>query len=84
MNPYVKAGLAVLCLLICAGFLFGAYKLGQRDMTVHVETSPLAIANCPNLSPLSGDDFGTTTLKLMDVAVQYRKCQAACIPPISK
>lgn len=41
--------------------------------------SPLVVASCPDLTPLSDPSFGATTLKLIDVAGQYRKCQRAAL-----
>lgn len=41
--------------------------------------SPLVVASCPPLQPLTDDTFGATTAKLVDVAVQYRKCRAAAL-----
>lgn len=43
------------------------------------EPSPLVLASCPDLAPLSDDTFGATTMKLVEVAGQYRKCQRAAI-----
>ena len=37
------------------------------------------IASCPELAPLESDDFGATTLKLMEVGVQYRICREAAL-----
>ena len=43
--------------------------------------NPLVVASCPPLSPLAPeqDTFGDTTLKLVEVAGQYRKCRAAAL-----
>lgn len=41
--------------------------------------SPLVVASCPDLTPLDDPSFGATTLKLIDVAGQYRKCQRAAL-----
>ena len=43
--------------------------------------NPLVVAACPPLSPLAPeqDTFGDTTLKLVEVAGQYRKCRAAAL-----
>ena len=40
---------------------------------------PLVVASCPDLTPLADDSFGATTLKLIDVAGQYRKCRRAAL-----
>jgi hypothetical protein len=37
----------------------------------------LVVASCPPLQPLADDTFGATTLRLVDVAVQYRICACA-------
>jgi hypothetical protein len=44
------------------------------------------VASCPKLSPLSDDTFGITTLKLIEVAGQYRECREAALAgqPIPK
>lgn len=35
------------------------------------------LANCPPLQPLRDDTFGATTIKLVEVSLQYRKCACA-------
>lgn len=37
----------------------------------------LILANCPELTELSDDSFGATTMKLVEVANQYHKCRKA-------
>ena len=44
-----------------------------------MQPSPLVIASCPALSPLTDDSFGATVLKLIEVANQYRDCAAAAL-----
>lgn len=39
----------------------------------------LLVVACPELTPLSDPSFGATTLKLMQVAGQYRECRAAAL-----
>lgn len=39
--------------------------------------SPLLVASCPNLAPLSDDSFGAVTAKLVEVAGMYQECRAA-------
>lgn len=39
----------------------------------------LVRAACPDLTELQEKDFGSTTLKLIEVAGQYYKCQAAAL-----
>lgn len=41
--------------------------------------SPLAVASCPDLTPLADSSFAATTLKLVEVAGQYRECRAAAL-----
>jgi len=41
--------------------------------------SPLVVASCPPLTPLADPSFGATTLKLIEVAGQYRECRAAAL-----
>ena len=40
---------------------------------------PLLRVSCPPLTPLAGPTFGETTTKLIEIAGQYRECQAACL-----
>jgi hypothetical protein len=44
-----------------------------------VEVSPLAIANCPEVSAPADDSFGATTYTLIQQAGQYRKCREASL-----
>lgn len=37
------------------------------------------LAACPLPSPLTDDSFGSVTLKLQQVAGQYRECRAAAL-----
>jgi len=41
--------------------------------------SPLVVVSCPPLTPLADPSFGATTLKLIEVAGQYRECRAAAL-----
>ena len=66
-------------LLMLAGLLYGSYSLGKRNVTVTYQTNPLAAANCPEPTAMIGNDFGATTLKLIEVGGQYRKCRAASL-----
>lgn len=34
---------------------------------------------CPELTPLTDDSFGATTLKLLEVIGIYRECRAAAL-----
>ena len=37
------------------------------------------LATCPSLVPLTGPDFGETTMKLIDVAGLYHACRNAAL-----
>lgn len=37
------------------------------------------IAACPELTPLAGDSFGETTLKLLEISGLYYQCRAAAL-----
>jgi outer membrane biogenesis lipoprotein LolB len=41
--------------------------------------SPLVVANCPQLAPLSDDTLGAYQAKLVEVGQQYRDCRAAAL-----
>lgn len=74
-----KLFLSYVGIAVILGLLYGAYVLGTRKIVIKYETSPLCIAACPEPTPLAGNDFGATTLKLMSVGVQYRECRTACL-----
>ena len=44
-----------------------------------VGPSPLVVASCPRLAPLTDDSFGATTRKLLEVVEQYYQCRAAAL-----
>ena len=44
-----------------------------------VGPSPLTVAACPELTQLNDPSFGATTMKLIEVAGQYRECRAAAL-----
>ena len=44
-----------------------------------VGPSPLVIASCPELTPLTDNTFGATTNKLVEVAGQYYECREAAL-----
>jgi len=77
MNTKLIVG--CVALVVLAGLLYGAYSLGKRQVVVTYQTNPLVAANCPEPTPLVGDDFGSTTLKLISVGGQYVKCRTACL-----
>lgn len=45
---------------------------------------PLVVASCPPLTPLAGESFGDTTVKLIEVAGQYHECRCAALPETCK
>jgi hypothetical protein len=63
----VRLAIVALCLMLagCPGPL---------------RTDPLLEASCPPLTALSDPSFGATTLKLIEVAGQYRECRCAALP----
>lgn len=40
---------------------------------------PLVVALCPELTPLTDDTFGGTTMKLLEVAGIYHECRTAAL-----
>jgi len=66
--------------ILLAIMLFGGgWYVGHENITVVCKAPPLVIQNCPELTPLETDDFGATTLKLVDTAKIYYQCRASCI-----
>ena len=43
------------------------------------EIDPMVLTACPALTPLTDPSFGATTLKLIEVAGQYRECRCAAL-----
>ena len=43
------------------------------------EVSPLLIASCPELTPMTDSDFGATTKKLLEVIQIYHTCRTAAL-----
>ena len=41
--------------------------------------TPQIVANCPPLTPLADDSFGSTALKLIEVAGIYYRCREAAL-----
>jgi len=41
--------------------------------------SPLVVASCPELTPLSEGSFAATTTKLLEVATRYQQCREAAL-----
>jgi hypothetical protein len=72
----VRLALRAIAVGLSCALLVGCEALTQR---APAEPSPLVIAACPPLQPLGDDSFGATTLKLIEVAIQYRKCRAAAL-----
>jgi hypothetical protein len=46
--------------------------------------APLVVASCPELTPLAGDSFGATTIKLLEVVGMYWQCRAAALAGVPK
>lgn len=69
-------GAELLYLLLAFG---GGWYVGHDNVTVDCKPPALIVQNCPELTPLDADDFGSTTLKLVDTAKVYYKCRASCI-----
>lgn len=67
-------------LIPCFAMLSGCVSFGCKPPPI----SPLVIANCPDIQPPGDDSFGATTNALVQVAGQYRKCQAAALGEAKK
>lgn len=70
---------AIIILVVSIALLGGAYALGRQSIDVTMHVSPLVIASCPDLQPITSNTFGSTTQMLIANGLQYRKCQAACL-----
>lgn len=66
-----------LCTLIAATLMLGC--AGSMPPSRAPKPSPLVVASCPVLTPLSEPTFGATTAKLVEVAGQYYLCRAAAL-----
>lgn len=64
--------LGLLLLLILSGC--GTLKTAQAP-----GPSPLVVASCPELQPLTDPSFGATVQALVDTSIQYRECRAAAL-----
>ena len=51
---------------------------GCGYFTKKPDTNALCIAECPDVTALPDDTFGSTSKKLKEVADQYYLCRAAC------
>lgn len=67
-----KAGAVLIYLLISTQLVGCGYFTKKPD------TNALCIAECPDLTALPDDTFGSTSKKLKEVADQYYLCRAAC------
>jgi hypothetical protein len=54
---------------------------GCGYFTKKPDTNALCISECPDLTALPDDTFGTTSRALADVANTYYNCRRACQPP---
>lgn len=58
--------------------LISTQLVGCGYFTKKPDTNALCIAECPDLTALPDDTFGSTSKKLKEVADQYYLCRAAC------
>ena len=65
-----------LCIGIAATMSAGCSSLTKRS---HPEPNPLLKASCPDLTPMTDDSFGATTLKLIEVSGIYYRCRSAAL-----
>ena len=65
-----------LCIAIASTLLMGCNSLTKPSPE---PISPLVIANCPKLTPLTDPSFGATTTKLIEVAGIYYRCREAAL-----
>lgn len=59
--------------------LMGCASSIKHSLVNDVGPDALVVASCPKLTGLEANDFGATTLKLIEVATQYRMCRAAAL-----
>jgi hypothetical protein len=71
MKSFMMFSIASACIA-----LTGCSSLTRRSPT---PPSPLVSASCPDLTPLIDDSFGSTTLKLVEVAGIYYQCRQAAL-----
>ena len=72
MDAKKASGLAVFSACLAAGCSTSA-PLSRTG------PSPLTVASCPALTPLTDDSFGATARKLVEVAEQYYACRRAAL-----
>ena len=65
-----------LCTVIAVTILPGCGVLTKPSRP---PANPLIAASCPDLTPLTDDSFGATTLKLIEVAGIYYRCRTAAL-----
>lgn len=80
-TPWSKAGWKRSFVTILPTLLALTMTLGCAPLTKPspVGVSPLAIALCPELTPLNDTSFGATTNKLVEVAGIYHECRTAAL-----
>lgn len=65
--------------ILTASTMLTACAASTRRSPAPPSPSPLVVSSCPELAPLTDPSFGATTLKLIEVAGQYRECRAAAL-----
>jgi hypothetical protein len=68
-----KGGAVRICLVFIVLTLGGC----STTSSLAKPPSPVAIASCPPLTPLTDDTFAATTNKLAEVASIYNECRKA-------
>ena len=68
-----------LLLMFSLGAGLGGY-LGYSNSEISCVDNQLITESCPVTTAPEDRSFGATTLKLLEVQKQYKKCRAACIP----
>jgi len=63
---------------IAIGFFVVAALSGCGYFTKKPNTNALCISECPDLTALPDDTFGSTSKALMDTANIYYNCRKAC------
>jgi len=58
--------------------LISIHITGCSYFTKKPDTNALCIAECPDLTVLTDDTFGSTAKALIDTANTYYNCRAAC------
>ena len=67
---------------VTAGILLSSCSASMPRSPHPAPAAPLVRAACPELTPLTGDSFGETTSKLLEVAALYWQCRAAALAAV--